>query len=348
MNQAAPEIDPTYWPGILSRLTANEPLSPDEAADAMRAIMREQATPVQVAGFLMALRARGETTDEVDGFATAILEFAEPVETPGPVVDTCGTGGDRSGTFNISTVTAIVVAGSGLMVAKHGNRAATSQCGSADVLEALGVKIDLDAKGVQRCLEDAGIAFLLAPVFHPAAAYAAGIRRELKTPTVFNFLGPLTNPARPAAQAIGVSDARMLPLMATVLARRGSTAKLFQGLDGLDELSTTMPSVVYDVKDHEVRKRMFDPDDLDIAHAKAAALRGGDAATNMAILRAVLGGEQGPRRDIVLLNAAAAFQVAGEVDELADGMARAADSIDSGKAAALVDRWIVVSNAAAS
>lgn len=343
-----PDIDPDFWPYILSRLTSDDPLSTAEAADAMRAIMAEQASPVQVAGFLMALRAKDETVDELEGFAQAILEFATPVQAPGPVVDTCGTGGDRSGTFNISTVTAIVVAGAGLLVAKHGNRAASSNCGSADVLEKLGVKIDLDAKGVQRCLEEAGIGFMLAPVFHPAAAYAAGIRRELRVPTVFNFLGPLTNPARPFAQAIGVSDGRMLPLMANVLARRGATATLFQGLDGLDELSTSMPSVVYDVADHTTRKRMLDPDDYDIAHAKASDLKGADAAANADIVHAVLGGELSPRRDIVLLNAAAVFQVAGRVETLAEGLVLAAESIDSSKAAAVLSNWIEVSVRAAA
>ena len=341
----AHEPSPEYWPQILSRISSGESLTPSEATDAMRAIMQQQVSEVQVAGFLLALRAKGETTDEVEGFAEAVLDFAQPVSTPGPVIDTCGTGGDRSGTFNISTISAIVAAGAGVLVAKHGNRAATSRCGSADVLEGLGVKIDLDAAGVEHCLSEAKIGFMLAPVFHPAAAYAAGVRRELKVPTIFNFLGPLTNPARPVAQAIGVSDPRMLPIMANVLARRGSRATLFQGLDGLDELSTVMPSVVYDVKDHEVRKRTFDPDEAGLTHAKMSDLKGGDAAENAEIARAILGGETGPRRDVVLLNAAAALQVAGAADDIAAGMQAAADSIDSGEAAGVLDRWVEVSQA---
>lgn len=342
------EIDPAFWPKILNKLTSGEALSTQEAGEAMRAVMRRQASEVQVAAFLMALRAKGETVDEVEGFASVILEFATQVKAPGPTVDTCGTGGDRSGTFNISTVAAVVVAGTGQLVAKHGNRAATSQAGSADVLEALGVKVDLDAAGVERCLEDVGIGFMLAPVFHPAAAYAAGVRRELKVPTVFNFLGPLSNPARPAAQVIGVSDGRMLPLMANVMARRGGRATLVQGLDGLDELSTTMPSVVYEVADHGVRKRMLDPEDMGIPHARAAALKGGDAQENASIARAVLAGEQGARRDIVLLNAGAALAVSETASDVATGMQMAAESIDSGAAASILERWVEVSNAAGS
>src|SRR5919108_869519 len=203
------EPDPDLWPRILQRLIAHESLSADEAASAMRAIMRGDVTPGQVGGFLMALRTKGETVDELDGLARAALEFANPVRAPGPVVDTCGTGGDRRGTINISTIAAIVVASAGVAVAKHGNRAATSACGSADLLEALGVRIDLEAAGVERCLARAGIGFMFAPVFHPAFGHAGPVRRELRVPTSFNFLGPLTNPARPVAQVVGVSDARM-------------------------------------------------------------------------------------------------------------------------------------------
>jgi len=343
----ASEPSPDFWPGLIGRVVAGEPLSAAEAADAMRAIMQEQASPVRIAGFLLALRAKGETVDELEGFSAAALEFATPVKTPGPVIDTCGTGGDKSGTFNISTVAAIVAAGASVLVAKHGNRAATSQCGSADVLEALGVKIDLGAAGVERCLEEAGIGFMLAPVFHPAMAYVAGIRKELKVPTVFNFLGPLISPARPFAQVIGVSDARMLPLVSNVLARRGTRATVFQGLDGLDELSLTMPSVVYEIREHEVRKRTFDPDDFGLPHARAADLKGGTVEENAEILRVILAGEKGPRRDVVLLNAGAALEVAGKSDSLVDGIAQAAESIDSGAAAKLLDRWIEVSQAAA-
>src|SRR5919197_327116 len=337
------EPDPDLWPRILQRLIAHESLSADEAASAMRAIMSGDVTPGQVGGFLMALRTKGETVDELDGLAQAALEFATPVAAPGPVVDTCGTGGDRSGTFNISTRAAIVAAGAGATVAKHGNRAASSRCGSADLLEALGVRIDLDADGVERCLAQAGIGFMFAPVFHPAAAYAAGIRRELRVPTIFNFLGPLTNPARPAAQVVGVSDPRMLPLLAEVLARRGIRAKVVRGSDGLDELTTTAPSTVLEVADGTVAPGSVDPADLGLAPAAPEQLVGGDVQTNVAIARRVLEGARGPERDVVLLNAAAALEVAGRAADLAEGVVLAAASIDSGSAARALERWVAVS-----
>jgi anthranilate phosphoribosyltransferase len=328
---------------MLLRLSAREALSSDEAAEAMRAVMAGDASAGQIGGFLMALRTKGETVDEVEGLARTMLAFANPVEPSVPVVDIVGTGGDRSGTFNISTVAAIVTAGAGVPVAKHGNRAASSHCGSADVLEALGVKIDLDASGVERCIADAGIGFLFAPLYHPAMAHAAPVRRELRVPTVFNFLGPLTNPARPFAQAVGCSDPRMLPLMAEVLARRGTRAKLFRGDDGLDELTTTGPSVVFEVRDGQVRETHVDPATLGLAHATVEDLGGGDPAASAAIARAILGGEPGPRRDVVILNAAAALEVAGRAASLADGLRVAAEAIDSGAAAATLERWVGVS-----
>ena len=337
------EHDPDLWPRILQRLVSHEALSAEEAADAMRAIMSGDVTSGQVGGFLMALRTKGETVDELDGLARTVLELATPVSAPGPVLDTCGTGGDRSGTFNISTISAIVVAGAGVPVAKHGNRAATSHCGSADLLEALGVKIDQDAEGVERCLADAGIGFMFAPVFHPAFRYAAPVRGELRVPTSLNFLGPLTNPARPTAQVVGVSDARMLPLMAEVLARRGTRAKLFRGEDGLDELTTTGPSVVLDVRDGQVVQSRLDPTEHGIAPASREDLRGGDAPEGARGARAVLGGEPGPKRDVVLLNAGAALEVAGAAADLDEGIALAAASIDEGKAAATLERWITLS-----
>src|SRR2546426_166747 len=217
-------------------------------------------------------------------------------------------------------------------VAKHGNRAASSRCGSADLLEGLGVKIDLDPDGVARCLGDAGIAFMFAPVFHPAMRHAGPVRGELRVPTVFNFLGPLTNPARPAAQVVGCSDARMLPLLAEVLARRGVRAKLFRGEDGLDELTTTGLSTVYDVRDGDVRETHLDPSALGLIRVKAEDLRGGDAPSSATIARSILSGELGPRRDVVLLNAAAAIEVAGAAASLKDAMALAAAVIDDGTA----------------
>jgi anthranilate phosphoribosyltransferase len=291
----------------------------------------------------MALRTKGETVDEIEGLARTMLAFANVVRPPAPVIDTCGTGGDRSGTFNISTIAAIVVAGAGIPVAKHGNRAASSRCGSADLLEALGVRIDLDPAGVERCLGEAGIAFMFAPVFHPSMRHAGPVRGELRVPTVFNFLGPLTNPARPYAQVVGVSDPRMVPLMAEVLARRGVRATLFRGSDGLDELTTTGPSTVYEVAEGEVRESAFAPADVGLPTASADDLHGGDVGDAVAIARTVLDGAPGPRRDVVLVNAAAALSVAGAAGSLAEGIELAARSIDSGDAAATLERWVVAS-----
>ena len=334
-----------FWPGVLSRLLSGEALDRETASEAMRSIMGGDATPAQVAGFVVALRAKGETAEEIEGLAAAMLEFAKRVEVPGPVIDTCGTGGDRAGTINVSTAAAIVAAGAGAVVAKHGNRAASSRCGSADVLEGLGVKIDLSPDGVARCLDKAGIGFMFAPIFHPAMAHAGGPRRELGIPTVFNFLGPLTNPAGAKAQVVGVSDALMLPKLAEVLARRGETAMVFRGDDGLDELTTTGPSAVHEVANGSVSPSSFDPADLDIPRASAADLVGGDVATNVAVLRGVLAGDQGPPRDIVALNAAAALKVAGLAPTLADGLTVARESIDSGAAGRALARWVEVSNA---
>jgi anthranilate phosphoribosyltransferase len=336
--------DPDLWPRTLQRLASHEALSADDAAEVMRAIMSGDVTPAQVGGFLMALRTKGETVDELDGLARTALEFANPVSPAAPVLDTCGTGGDRSGTFNISTLSAIVVAGAGVPVAKHGNRAASGLCGSADLLEELGVAIDLDAAGVERCLAEAGIGFMFAPVFHPAWGHAAPVRRELRVPTSFNFLGPLTNPARPAVQIVGVSDERMLPLMAEVLARRGTRAKLFRGEDGIDELTTTGPSLVLDVRSGEVTESRLDPADHDIARASREDLHGGDPTGSARVARAVLDGDHGPARDVVLLNAGAALEVAGAASDLDEGIALASSSIDEGKARATLERWIAVSN----
>jgi anthranilate phosphoribosyltransferase len=332
--------DPDLWPHVLSKIAARVSLDRDEAAAAMRVVMSGEATAAQVGGFLMALRTKGETVEEIEGLADTMLAFANPVAPPVPVVDTCGTGGDRSGTFNISTVAALVVAGAGVPVAKHGNRAASSICGSADLLEALGVRIDLDATGVERCLGQAGIAFIFAPVFHPAMGHAGPVRRELRVPTVFNFLGPLTNPARPFAQVVGVSDERMLPLLARVLARRGTRARLFRALDGLDELTTTGPSLVFDVVDGDVRESMLDPADLGLARSEVEDLRGGDPEASAAIALSILRGEIGPRRDVVLLNTAAALEVSGRASSLDEGLAMAAASIDSGAAADVLKRWV--------
>ena len=337
------EPDPDLWPHALSTISAGRSLGRDEAAAVMRLVMAGEATPGQVGGFLMALRTKGETVEEIDGLAETMLAFAGVVETPAPVVDTCGTGGDRSGTFNISTIAAIVVAAAGVPVAKHGNRAASSQCGSADLLEALGVRIDLDRDGVERCLAEAGIAFLFAPVFHPAMGHAGPVRRELRVPTVFNFLGPLTNPARPFAQVVGVSDERMLPLLAHVLARRGTDARLFRSSDGLDELTTTGPSTVFEVRDGQARESVLDPAELGLPPATLDDLRGGDPEASAEIALALLRGDRGPRRDVVVLNAAAALEVAGKASSLRDGLAMAEASIDSGAAMDTLARWVTAS-----
>jgi len=337
--------DADLWPSILSALSHRESLEADQANAAMSAIMSGDSTPSQIGAFLLALRTKGETVEEMEGFARSMLSFALPVRAPEPVIDTCGTGGDRAGTFNISTIAALVVAGAGVPVAKHGNRAASSHCGSADLLEELGVKIDLDADGVERCLDEAGIGFMFARTFHPAMAHAAPIRAELRVPTVFNFLGPLTNPARPYAQVVGVSDERMLPLMAEVLARRGTRAMLFRGVDGLDELTTTDLSTVYDVKDGNVRETHLDPSKVGIGKVKPEDLAGGDAPHNAEIARRIIDGEPGAQRDVVVLNAGAALQVAGFAETLEEGMATAARAIDDGEASKTLTRWVEVSHA---
>ena len=333
------------WPELLSTLLRGESLTRDDTAWVMREVMNGDATPSQTAGFVIALRAKGETPEEVAGFVETMLDFDAPVSVPMRVV---GTGGDRAHTVNISTMAALVVAGAGAPVAKHGNRAASSACGSADVLEELGVRVDLPAAAVAPCLEEAGIAFCFAPVFHPAMRHTAVPRRDLGVPTVFNILGPLTNPTRPAAQAVGVSDFRLAPVMAGVLAARGAEALVFRGDDGLDELTTTGPSTVWTVSDGAVTTSTFDPASLGVPRATLEDLRGGDAVFNAAVVRDLLAGKPGPVRDAVLLNAAAALAAyagaSGSLeDRLADGLARAARTLDEGSAAAVLDRWVEVS-----
>jgi anthranilate phosphoribosyltransferase len=336
------------WPALLGSLLRGENLTAADTAWAMGEVMAGEATPAQVAGFVVALRAKGETPDEVAGLVSVMLQNAAPVSVSGRVVDTCGTGGDRSNTVNISTMAALVVAGAGVPVVKHGNRAASSACGSADLLEALGVVVDLPPAAVGPCLTDAGIAFCFAPVFHPGMRHAAVPRRDLGVPTVFNVLGPLTNPARPAAQAVGVSDPRLAPVMAGVLAARGADALVFRGDDGLDELTTTGTSTVWVVGGGTVAQQSFDPASLGIARASLEQLRGADATYNASVARALLAGEQGPVRDAVLLNAAAAVAAydAGTgplVERLQSGWDRAAAALDGGAASAVLDRWVSVS-----
>jgi len=332
----------------ISKLVRGESLTETEASAAMEKIMSGDATPAQIAGFVVALRIKGESADELTGLARAARANATPIDAGEGLLDTCGTGGDGTGTFNISTLAAIVAAAAGARVAKHGNRAASSVCGSADVLEALGVKIDLGAEGVTRCIREAGIGFLFAPVFHPSFRYATGPRRELGVRTVFNILGPLCNPAGASRQALGVADGALAATMAEVLARLGvERALVFHAEDGMDELSTVAPSTVIEVNAGERREYRLDPGELGLRAASAADVRGGDAAENAAIARDVLSGAGGPRRDIALLNAAAALHVAGLAGDWQEGMAAAAEAIDSGKAAATLERWVAVSQAVA-
>ena len=336
----------TTWPALIGALIKGEALTTDEAAWAMNEIMDGAATPVQIAGFGVALRIKGETPAELSGLAEAMLAHATPISIPGPLADLVGTGGDRAHTVNISTMGAIVAAAAGARMAKHGNRAASSACGAADVLEALGIVIDLPPEASARLVQEVGIAFLFAPLYHPALRHTAVPRRELGVPTVFNSLGPVANPAHPKAQAVGVSDPRMGSVIAGVLAGRGNSALVFHGDDGLDELTTTTSSTVWVVHGGAVSQTELDPAELGIGRSAAESLRGGDAAHNAAVARAVLAGQPGPVRDTVLLNAAAALAaeagVPGPEDlpaALADGLARATAAVDSGAASALLTRW---------
>ncbi len=348
----APSASPSTWPGLLTRLLAAEDLSADETAWAMQQVMLGEATPAQLAGFVVALRAKGESPDEITGLVRAMLAHAELISVPEPAVDTCGTGGDRAHTVNISTMSAMVVAGAGARVVKHGNRAASSACGSADLLEALGVVVDLAPDRVVACIEQAGIGFCFAPRFHPALRHAAAARRELGVATVFNILGPLANPAQPGAQSVGVADARLAGVMAQVLADRGASALVFRGEDGLDELTPCAPSQVWVVREGTVTPQTVTPEDVGIQRASLESLRGADAPHNADVARRFLGGETGPVRDAVLLNAAAALVAldlsdASLADQLREGMSRAAESVDSGAAQAALARWVEVSQSLA-
>lgn len=339
------------WPALLTALLRGDSLTAEDTAWAMGQVMAGEATPAQLAGFAVALRAKGEIAEEVTGLVRGMLANCTPLDVPVRSVDTCGSGGDRAHTVNISTMAALVVAGAGVPVVKHGNRAASSACGSADVLEELGIVVDLAAPGVLRCVAEAGIGFCFAPVFHPALRHAAVPRRELGVATVFNFLGPLANPARPAAQAVGVSDLRMAPVVAGVLAGRGASALVFRGEDGLDELTTTAVNRVWTVRDGQVSESLFDAADLGLDRCAVEDLRGADAAYNATVARAVLSGAVGPVRDAVLLNAAAALAafdgVTGPVGPaLAAVLPRAVRSIDSGAAAGVLARWVAASIAA--
>ncbi|MET7369066.1 anthranilate phosphoribosyltransferase [Streptomyces sp. NPDC005566] len=316
-------------------------LTREQAGRAMAAVLAGEATPGQIAGFAMALSARRADIEEIVGLVSTARAFGTRLTGDGQVLDTCGTGGDGHDTFNISTTAAIVAAACGVPVAKHGNRSASSACGSADVLEALGVRIDLGPAQAAECLAEVGITFLFAPVFQPAFRYAAEPRRELGVRTVFNVLGPLCNPAGARYQTLGVSDPALLDVMAEVLHRLGTErALVFCADDGLDELSTCSPSRVVELTGGSTTSYRLDPADLGLAPATLADLRGGDAAANADTVRRILGGETGPRRDIVLLNTAAALRAAGRCEDWRAGIARAAEAIDRGFAAAVLDNWV--------
>jgi anthranilate phosphoribosyltransferase len=337
------------WPDVLGRLVRREELRPELAAAALDTVLAGDATDAQIAAFATLLRAKGETPVELAALARAMLARSEPIELGehGPLVDTCGTGGDRAGTVNVSTMAALIAAGAGATVAKHGNRAASSQCGSADVLDALGVVVDLGPKGVARCIAEAGIGFCFAPRFHASMRFAGAVRRELGVPTTFNFLGPLANPAGATRRTVGVSDPNMAERMIGALAELGAEhALVFYGHDGLDELTTTTTSTVFELRGGTIARSDVDPVSLGLARVERGALAGGDIAGNAQAVHRVLGGQRGPLRDVAALNAAAAVVVAGLADDLAGGLALAGAAIDDGRAAAVLDSFVRTSVAA--
>lgn len=368
-------MDTPSWPALIRALIGRQALTAEQAAWAMNEIMEGAATPAQIAGFGVALRAKGETAPEMAGLAASMLAHATPITIPGPVTDLVGSGGDGAQTVNVSTMATIVAAAAGVPMVKHGNRAASSACGAADVLEALGVVIDLPASATEALFAEIGVAFLFASLYHPSLRHAGPVRSQLGVPTAFNYLGPLTNAARPSSLAVGVADPRMGPVLAGVYAGRGEAAVVFHG-GVIDELSTTGPSTVWVAAGGEVSETTFDPAELGLPRATLDDLRGGDPAHNASVARAVLAGQPGPVRDIVLLNAAAAIVVADGLDAvtaarpggqeaqqaeqagpaaaaavgealakaLSEGMARAAKAVDSGAAAGLLGRWVDASN----
>ncbi|WP_454084317.1 anthranilate phosphoribosyltransferase [Georgenia sp. Marseille-Q6866] len=349
-------VQPT-WADVITSLVAGEHLSATQTGWAMDQVMSGLASPVQLAGFLIALRAKGETVAELTGLADVMLEHSVPIDVPDDVVDIVGTGGDRARTVNISTMSSLVIAGAGVPVVKHGNRASSSASGSADVLEALGVRLDMSVPQVEAVFREVGITFCFAQTFHPSFRHTAVARRELAVATAFNVLGPLTNPARPRAAAIGVADRRIAPLVAGVLARRGTRGLVFRGEDGLDELTTTAPSRVWHVADGEVTEHLLDTREVfGLAPATIADLRGADAGFNAGVAREILDGATGPVRDAVMLNSAAALVAHGTlpgtgaddgdlVTRLRAGMDLAAAAIDEGRARGVLDRWAAASAA---
>ncbi|PZE28725.1 MULTISPECIES: anthranilate phosphoribosyltransferase [unclassified Curtobacterium] len=343
--------DSFSWPSVIGSLMAGTDLSISESAWAMEEIVAGRATPAQIAGFLVALRAKGETVDEVVGFRDAILESAVPLDVDPMALDIVGTGGDVVGTVNVSTMAAIVIASAGVPVVKHGNRASSSRSGSSDVLAALGLDLTLDAARVAETFRRVGLTFAFASAFHPGFAHAASVRREIGVPTVFNFLGPLVNPARCEANAVGVAQLDLVPIITGVFQTRGATALVFRGDDGLDELTTTGHSHIWEVSGGSVTEHDLDPRDLGIPRARTTDLLGGEPAENAAIVRRVLAGETGAVRDIVLLNAAAglvAFRLAADptqvlrplLQRFREELVVAADAVDSGAAEAKLAAWV--------
>jgi anthranilate phosphoribosyltransferase len=346
------------WPALISSLLDREDLSVAQATWAMQQVMTGQATPAQLAGFLVALSAKGETVDEIVGFRDAILEHAIPLPADSMALDIVGTGGDRFGTVNVSTMASVIAAASGIPVIKHGNRAASSKSGSSDVLAALGLDLTLSPERVAATVGDVGITFAFASAFHPGFRHAGPVRADLGIPTVFNFLGPLCNPARPEASAVGVASLDRVPLIVGVFQTRGATALVFRGDDGLDELTTTGHSHVWEVSRGLVTEHDLDPRDLGIPRSRIEDLVGGTPQENAAVVRRTLDGETGPVRDIVLLNAAAgivSYRLAEDpsrvqesfVSRFRDALAVAAETVDSGAATRTLDAWIAATRAPA-
>ncbi|RLP82801.1 anthranilate phosphoribosyltransferase [Mycetocola lacteus] len=348
-------LDTFTWPSLFTSLLSGENLSVAEATWAMQQIMSGAATPAQIGAFLVALRSKGETVDEVVGFRDAILEHALPLPLDSMALDIVGTGGDRFGTVNVSTMAAIVSASTGIPVIKHGNRAASSASGSSDVLAALGIDLSLAPSAVADVARETGVTFAYASAFHPGFAHAGPVRAQLGIPTVFNFLGPLTNPARPEASAVGVAQADRVPLITGVFRTRGATALVFRGDDGLDELTTTGHSHIWEITRGRIAEHDLDPGDLGIARARIEDLVGGDPVRNAEIVRETLAGQTGAVRDIVLLNAAAgivSYRLAEDHTQMEqpilarfrDALEVAAEAVDSGAALAKLDQWVAATS----
>ncbi len=334
------------WPEILGVLASGSDLSRRQARQAMRQVMSGEASPARIAGMIVALRMKGETVEEMSGLVEGMLEAAVRADLGDfDPVDIVGTGGDRSGTFNISTTASFIAAGAGVPIAKHGNRSMSSKCGSADVLEALGVVIDLPVEQNCRLFRDTGYAFFLAPVYHPAMRFAGPVRKDLGIPTVFNFLGPLSNPAGVKRYALGVSDARMAQRMIRVLAMLGAgRAVVFHGEDGLDELTLSGVSVIWRLQDGEITRTEFVPEEVGLSRRPVSDVLGGAVETNVAITRQVLAGVPGPHRDIAVLNAAAALVVAERAETMREGVVAAGEAIDSGMAQQVLERVVARSS----